>query len=67
MAGTAASRTDLLRKEALFTRVLELWRNGEGSHSTFCIAAELKMDEREVCHLLEEADGRAASLAGGER
>jgi hypothetical protein len=52
----------LLRKAQIFERVLEMWRGGE--KSTFCIAAELGVDEREVCRLIEEGEGRVAVIEG---
>lgn len=47
-------RAELLVKRAKFARVLEL-HHGQGL-STFCVAAELKMSEEEVCAILEEAE-----------
>lgn len=47
-------RQALLVKRARFARVLEL-HHGQGL-STFCVAAELKMSEEEVCAILEEAE-----------
>lgn len=47
-------RQTLLVKRARFARVLEL-HHGQGL-STFCVAAELKMSEEEVCAILEEAE-----------
>lgn len=47
-------RQALLVKRARFARVLELHRR-QGL-STFCVAAELKMSEEEVCAILEEAE-----------
>lgn len=47
-------RQALLVKRARFARVLEL-HHGQGL-STFCVAAELKMFEEEVCAILEEAE-----------
>ncbi len=47
-------RQALLVKSARFARVLEL-HHGQGL-STFCVAAELKMSEEEVCAILEEAE-----------
>lgn len=47
-------RAELLVKHARFARVLDL-HHGQGL-STFCVAAELKMSEEEVCAILEEAE-----------
>jgi DNA-binding transcriptional regulator LsrR (DeoR family) len=47
-------RQTLLVKRARFARVLEL-HHVQGL-STFCVAAELKMSEDEVCAILEEAE-----------
>ena len=47
-------RAELLVKRARFARVLEL-HHGQGL-STFCVAAELKISEEEVCAILEEAE-----------
>lgn len=54
----------LVRKERLFATVLELWRAGE--KSTFCIALELGVDERTVCDLIEESEGRVPAIEGGK-
>lgn len=47
-------RAELLVKQARFARVLEL-HHVQGL-STFCVAAELKMSEEDVCAILEEAE-----------
>lgn len=49
----AARPPHLLVKQARFARVLQLWR-AEGL-STTAIAEQLRIDEVEVCDLLEEA------------
>lgn len=51
-----SARRELLVKQARFARVLELWHAGE--HSTHCIAAELGIEEADVCRLIEEGEGR---------
>lgn len=47
-------RAALLIKQARMERVLEL-HHRQGL-STFCVAAELKISEEEVCAILEEAE-----------
>lgn len=48
MAETSRSK---LVKEARTARVLDLWRAGKSTHE---IAAELGLDEIEVCRIVEE-------------
>lgn len=47
-------RAALLIKQSRMARVLEL-HHGQGL-STFCVAAELKISEEDVCAILEEAE-----------
>lgn len=54
---------DLLRRQHLSARALELWRSG--TKSTFCIAQELGAEEREICHIIDEAEGRAVKFEEG--
>lgn len=49
MAETSRSK---LVKEARVARVLEFWQAGRSTHE---IAAELGLDEIEVCRIVEEA------------
>lgn len=57
MVRLVGSDRDLLRRQHLTARALELWRSG--TKSTFCIAQELGANEREICHIIDDADGRA--------
>lgn len=60
MVRVVGSDQDLLRRQHLTALVLELWR--AGTNSTFCIAEQLDADEREVCHIIDDAEGRAAKF-----
>ena len=45
-----------LPRQILIERVLQMWRGGQ--HDTFAIAAELRIEEREVCQIIEQSEGR---------
>lgn len=60
MVRLVGSDRDLLRRQHLTMRALELWRSG--TMCTFSIAQELSTDEREVCHIIDDAEGRAAKF-----
>ncbi|WP_156134178.1 hypothetical protein [Ensifer sp. ZNC0028] len=45
-----------LPRQILVERVLQLWRGGQ--RDTHAIAAELRLDEREVCLIIEQSEGR---------
>lgn len=45
-----------LPRQVLIERVLELWHGRQ--HDTHAIAAALRLDEREVCLIIEQSEGR---------
>lgn len=45
-----------LPRQILIEQVLQLWR--EGQRDTHSIAAELGIDEHEVCEIIEQSEGR---------
>ncbi|WP_181149969.1 hypothetical protein [Ensifer aridi] len=45
-----------LSRQVLVERVLMLWHGGR--HSTHSIAAEVGIDEDEVCKIIEQSEGR---------
>lgn len=45
-----------LARQILIEQVLTLWR--ESQRDTHSIAAELGIDEREVCEIIEQSEGR---------
>lgn len=45
-----------LPRQILIEKVLMLWHGGR--HSTHAIAAELGVDEDEVCKIIEQSEGR---------
>ncbi|MDO1582411.1 hypothetical protein [Rhizobium oryzicola] len=63
MVRQVGANRDLMRRQRISAQALELWRAGD--MSTFCIARELETDEREICHILEEAEGRATKFEEG--
>lgn len=45
-----------LPRQILIERVLQLWQDRQ--HDTHAIAALLNIDEREVCEIIEQSEGR---------
>lgn len=53
MSALPPSTPDHVRLRKLSEAILDLW--AKGGKSTFCIAQELRADERDVCQIIQDA------------